>query len=194
MSTPARATAILLTSRLIYKECIPILYSHTTVEIALRCEEDSKVPRGCMNDLGLIENCKLMSRLRHIELEISFNAYNYVWISRAAKRVRKLASELNVHGKLKTLDLVFFQVGRHYLDEGTPGDELVKEANTLTCEKLLGVSRNIAATHAISSSKWAGLRRLVFNVNEEESEQFQEISLDYWERAFANREYDNRPA
>lgn len=186
--TPSRTTAILLACRSAYKECLPILYDHTAVELSVRDEDNTDHVQAAVINLGTIKDCRLLSRLRHVELEITFNTFDDASISRAADRIRRLSNIFNRHGKIKTLSLTFRQSGGHYRDYRTPCDVLVEQAMRIGCDKLIEVSCNMASRYAISTSKWAALRRLATNYIEAAPEEFHEISLDYWDRVFPDRE------
>lgn len=185
-STP-KNTAILHACRSTYKECLPILYNHTTVELSVRDEQNTNDVRASMISLGTIKDCGLFSRLRHVEVEINFNAFDDLSVLRAAFRVLELSEALNKHGKVKTLSLTFLQLGSHGHDHRTRCDAVVEQAVRIKCEKLLEVSRNMGARNSMSMSRWTALRRLAATYVEAEPEQFHEISLDYWDRVFPVR-------
>lgn len=186
--SPPKNTAILLACRATYKECLPLLYDQATVEMSLRDEQDANDVRASVIDLGTIEDCSLLSRLRHIELEIPFNAFDDASVARAATRMHRLSDVVNQYGSVKTHSLTFLQSGGHFRDDGSPCDALVEQAVKIRRIKLLEVSRNMAARYAISTSRWTALRRLAADYNEAEPERFHEISLDYWNRVFPNKD------
>ena len=67
---PVIAIAILLTCRTTYEDSAPILYNNCAVEMSIRSDSfDRSFPRF-QTSLGFIEDCVLLSRLRHIELEV----------------------------------------------------------------------------------------------------------------------------
>ncbi|KAF2161767.1 hypothetical protein M409DRAFT_58843 [Zasmidium cellare ATCC 36951] len=181
------ATAILLTCRLIYKECLPLLYQNTAVELSLRCEENTNESLTTLIDLGTIEDCGILPRLRHIELEVTFDAHDEASISRTKARLQNFSKVLNTHGKLKTLNLTFLQSGKHYRGDEFSGDVLVDQAMAMKRDQVFEVSRNIAARFAMSNGKWTALRALADNYREGERESYQEISLDYWDRVFPEK-------
>ncbi|KAK4507415.1 hypothetical protein PRZ48_001150 [Zasmidium cellare] len=185
--TSPKATAVLRACSLFYKECLPLLYDTTSVEMSIRCEEDISTCQRPMANFGTIEGCRTLARLRHLELEITFDAENERSVLRATERLLNVSSVLNAYGQLKTLTLLFLQSGRHYRGDGIPGDALVRAAMQMRYDKLLEVSRNIAAKFAMRNSTWTELRRLAVNYDEEAKEQFQEISLDYWDRVFPEK-------
>lgn len=157
------------------------------MELSLRCEQDTGNSLAPLIDLGTIENCKILPRLRHIELEITFDAHDEASVSRTKTRLHKFSNVLNTHGKLKTLNLTFLQSGKHYRGDEFPGDVLVDQAMAMKRDQVFEVSRNIAARFAMSNGKWTTLRALADNYREGERESYQDISLDYWDRVFPEK-------
>ena len=180
--------AILLACRTTYEDCISILYNETIVEMSIRSDcFDQSFPRF-QSSLGTIEDCALLSRLRHIEMEISYNASDMRALRRLASRIGKLANVFKEIRKLKTVDLVFFDQGLRprnvSMDGRRDADLLLEVAMELECESFIGISRNIAAKGTMSVSKWEALRTKVNQSTKRDAEVFREINFDYWEHAF----------
>ena len=154
--------AILLTCRTAYEDAMPILYDLCTVEITVRSDlHDESFPRFQIS-LGPISSCPILSRVRNIELEISYDARNNEAVARAARRVQELAAVFKETKQLKTLDLILFDQGR-ITSAGFPNqaacDPILIACMELECERFLRVSRNLSAKRKMSESKWQVLRK-----------------------------------
>lgn len=180
------ATALLLTCRTTYDDCIGLLYDATPVDMTIRGDELDEGFSRFHCDLGTIEICGLLPKLRHIELEITYDPSDGDDVERTISRVRKLAQAFESEGKLKTLDLIFFDKGKRSRWQGIghpkqrDADSIVEAAMGLRCEKVVGVSRNLAARNHMSAEKWAKLRGRV-DGDDSAEEQYREIGYDYWE-------------
>ena len=97
-------------------------------------------------------------------------------------RIRRLVAILNKIGKLKTIDLIFFDTGWAWdysygqgVQEGL-ADTFVEPCLELICERWVGVSRNTTAGNSIYSAGWAALREKAGIIGEE---QFRHFSSDF---------------
>lgn len=139
------------------------------MEMNLRDEQNTNDVRAFVINLGTIEDCRLLSRLRYVELEITFNAFDDALMARVANRMHRLSEAFNQHGELRTLSLISLYSGGHFRNYRTPCRALVEYAVEIRCVKLFEVSREMAARYAISTSRWTALRRLAEDYNEAES-------------------------
>ncbi|CAK3956762.1 Hypothetical predicted protein [Lecanosticta acicola] len=107
-------------------------------------------------------------------------------MSCVGNRLQQLAEALNSTAKLKTLKLAFFHQDQHrfYRGQETPCDSLLTQAAFIQTEKLSWISRNMASREAMSPAKWQALRTKVHNLYPSDEEQFQEISMGYWNPIF----------
>ena len=190
----AKSTAILLACRTTYQDSVSILYKGTVVEVSVRSDcFDKSFPRFQVS-LGAIDDCSILTRLRHIELEISYDANNVQGLQRLTARILKLAAVFKEMKKLKTIDLIFFDQGTSSRDSMSDRrimntESMLDAATQLPCKKMTGVSRNMAAKRSMSEVKWTTLRSQIGqDVDVEwEEERFREISFDYWEHAFRSK-------
>jgi len=181
------ATAILSTCQTTYHDCISLLYDTNIVTLSLRSDELGDGFLRFHGSCGLIEDCQILRRLRHIELEISYDASDELAVNRTIARVNKLAVVLNDGGKLKTLNLVFFDEGGRNRWQWTGNmkqwnvDILLDAALNFKCGKVIGVSRNRDSRQHMSSETWTKLRSKVGGDCSGAEERFREINYEYWE-------------
>lgn len=183
------STAILQACRTTYDDCVSILYDCTTIEITIRSDsQDQSFPRFQIC-LGAIENCPLLPRLRHVELEVAYTCHEKT-IARASYRIRRLADTCK---NLKTIDLIFFDQSRVSpnapIEQTTAADRIVEASRSLECERFVGISRNLAARRNMGPLQWLALRSRVdgYADDDEHGETFRELSFDYLEHAFRQK-------
>ena len=141
--------AILLTCRTTYDDCVSLLYDETAVDITVRDDViDDRFPQSRIL-LGAIEECSILTRLRHIELEITNDGSDCNATARATDRLQRLTTVFKKVGKLKTIDLVFFdrrpRDGLPDLEKEETADPILEASMDLVSEKFIGVTRNPAA-------------------------------------------------
>lgn len=183
------ATAILHVCRTTYEDSISILYDHTIVDVCIRADTlDDSFPRF-QNSLGSIEECSLLAKLRHIQLEIAYRC-NLGTIARVRDRISRLADAC---GRLKTIDLVFFDQSptsrARTARQSWYADVIVKAAMSLTCEKFVDIKRNLSAKKGMNPVHWRALKSKIdadadFN---EVQETFRELSFSYFEHDFGSK-------
>ena len=178
---------ILLACRTTYQDCIAILYDNAVLHMSVRGDTMGLTP-WLGTSLGRIENCNLLERLRHVQLEISYKASKSESVKRVADRISKLSKAFKKSNKLKSVELIFFDEGSRWR-EGmmrftSTADSILKAVLMLECEEVVAVSRNAAARANMSLTKWARVRAKAGQSVDVEEEEFREITFDYWEHAF----------
>jgi hypothetical protein len=180
-----KGVGILLACRTTYQDCIDLIYENAVIHMSLRGDSVGKAPEHGVS-LGTYGKCSLLSRMKHIQLEISYKATSKLSIPAAVNRVRRLAKAFNKYDNLKTVDLVFFDEGSRWREDvgrtGNAADPILDAVFDLECEKVVAVSRNDAARWNMSPKKWQLMRQMSGEDGREE--QFREITFDYWEHEF----------
>ena len=177
----SKGVGILLACRTTYNDCIDLIYDNAVAHMSVRGDTQGLKPPSS-SSLGPIQRCALLSRLKHIQLEISYRA-SYDSIKRVVDRVTKLSMMLNNSANLKTIELIFFDEGSRFRNESSrtrnKADPIVEATMKLECQDLVAVSRNWAAKWNMSGEKWKLLRERA-GEDGEGSEEFREITFDYW--------------
>jgi hypothetical protein len=173
---------ILLTCRTTYQDCIALLYDNAVLHMSVRGDTMGSTP-WLGTSLGRIENCALLERLRHVQLEISYKASKSDSINRVAQRISKLSKAFKKSSNLKSIELIFFDEGSRWREDmwrvGSAADPIINAVLKVECDEVIAVSRNASASWNMSPSKWRLLRERASETVEEQ-EEFREITFDYW--------------
>ena len=181
----SKGIGILLACWTTYQDCIDLIYDHAVIHMSVRGDTAGKAPEYGLS-LGKFKQCSLLSRMRHIQLEISYKVISKSSIPVVVSRVKRLTKAFNKYNNLKTVDLVFFDEGSRWREDmwraGNAADPIIDAVIGLQCEEFVAVSRNDAANWSISPEKWQLLRQM--SGEDGSDEQFREITFDYWEHEF----------
>ncbi|KAL1603740.1 hypothetical protein SLS60_005330 [Paraconiothyrium brasiliense] len=132
--------------RVTYDDCLPILHDLATVDISIRSEAQGESFLRPEITLGAIEDCPLLLRLRHIELEVACKC-DQKRIGHASERIGKLAHAWEI---LKTIDLVFFD---ECTGSSTDPKDPVLEASTIPVLKPAGALNVACPLASVGTSR-----------------------------------------
>lgn len=168
------ATALLHVCRTIYSEAISILYDHTTIDVCIRADNLNESFPRFQNRLGSIEDCPLLTKLRHVRLQVIYRR-DLGTIARVRDRIERLADACS---RLKTIDLAFFNQSPRAASrtgfQAPYADMIVKAAMKLKCEKFVDIGRNAMAKPSMDPVHWRALKSRVNGTYNNEIDDVQE--------------------
>lgn len=151
--------ALLLTSKQLYSECLPLLYDNAVVDVSLRHDEPPPNIVRRHTNLGHIGSCETWTRLKHVRLSIAYHAGRYTTMRMATCRLNRLAYIFKHGTGLKTLSMELHDMNTtSMLWDRSAADAVVEAAMDLRAEKIVNVDRNESAKLAMSKEKWQALR------------------------------------
>ena len=155
-------TAVLLTCKTIFEDCMQSLFGAKKIVIGLYDGEPTSDIRMHSNDIGTVQAWLSLRHFRHVEVLVVFNALDSLSFRHARDRIQLLFNTLNQSQQLISVQLGFIErlvdasEENHSWRANKIADSLLDLQPVLDCDQLTGVWTNIPTS--LSAEKWKVLR------------------------------------